>query len=85
MCRLVRKLKKWWNLLEKEGGKFGYHVKASKSHIIVKEQYQEKAKQTFQGSKIKITADHRHQDSVIGTKIFKGSYVLTLIQSSVKN
>ena len=36
----------------KEGWKFGYHVKASKSHIIVKEKYQDKAKQKFQGSKI---------------------------------
>ena len=29
-------LKKWLDLLEQEGGKFGYHVKATKSHIIVK-------------------------------------------------
>ena len=35
-----------------KGGKFGYQVKASKSHIIVKEKYQDKAKQIFQGSKI---------------------------------
>ena len=30
---------KKWDLLEQEGGKFGYQVRASKSHIIVKEKY----------------------------------------------
>ena len=30
---------KKWDLLEQEGGKFSYHVTASKSHIIVKEKY----------------------------------------------
>ena len=40
----LKSWKKWWDLLEKEGGKFIYHVKASKSHIIVKEKYQDKTK-----------------------------------------
>ena len=47
----LENLKKWWDLLEQEGGKYGYHVKASKPYITVKE----KAKQIFQGSKITIT------------------------------
>ena len=40
----LENLKKWWDLLEQKGGKFDYHVKASKSYIIVKEKYQDKAK-----------------------------------------
>ena len=36
----LENLKKWWDLLEQEGGKFGYYVKASKLHIILKEKYQ---------------------------------------------
>ena len=51
----LENLKKWWDLLEQEGGKYGYHVKASKPYITVKEKYQDKAKQIFQGSKITIT------------------------------
>ena len=71
----LENLKKWWDLLQQEGWKFGYHVKASKSHIIVKEKYQDKAKEIFQGSKITIpTEGHRHLGSVIGSKKFKESY-----------
>ena len=51
----LENLKKCWELLEEKGVEFAYHVKASKSHIIVKEKYQGKAKQIFQGSKITIT------------------------------
>ena len=40
-------LKKWWDLLEQEGGKFGFQVQPSKSHIVVKEKYQDKAKQRY--------------------------------------
>ena len=74
---------KWW---EQEGGKFGYHVKASKSHIIVKEKYQDKAKQIFQGSKITITTKgHRHLRSVIGGKTFKESCIKELVQNGVRS
>ena len=77
---LLENLKKWWHLLEQEGGKFGYHVKASKSHIIVKEKHQDKGKQIFQGSKIIITREgHRHLRSVIGSKTFKESYIKELV------
>ena len=56
------------------------HVRASKSHIVVKEKYQDKAKQIFQGSKITITTEgHRHLGSVIGSKTFKESYIKELI------
>ena len=37
--------------------------------MIVRKQYQDKAKQIFQGSKIKITTEgHRHLGLVIGSK-----------------
>ena len=76
----LENLKKCWNLLGKEDGKFGYRIKASKSHIIVKEQYQEKAKQIFPWSKIRIiTEGHRYLGSIIGSKVLKGSYINTLI------
>ena len=72
-------LQKWWDLLEQEGGQFGYHVKASKSYIIVKEKYQDNDKQTFQSSKITITTEgHRCLGSVIGSKTFKENYIKEL-------
>ena len=40
--------------LEKEGGKFEQYVKASKSHVKIKEQYKGKEKYISRGSKIKI-------------------------------
>ena len=68
----LENLRKWWDLLEQESGKFGYHIKASKSHITVKEEYQDRAKQIFQGNKITITTGrHRQLRSAIGSKTFK--------------
>ena len=76
----MENLKKWWDLLEQEGGKFGYHIKASKSHIIVKQKYQDKAKQILQGSKITITTEgHRHLGSVIGSKTLKERFIKELV------
>ena len=61
-------------------GKFDYHVQAQKSYIIVKEKYQDKAKQIFQDSKITITTErHRHLESIIGSKTVKESYIKELV------
>ena len=68
----LENLKKWRDLLEQEGGKFRFHVKTSKSHIIAEKKYQDKAKQIFPGSKITITTEgYRHLGPVIGSKTFK--------------
>ena len=67
--------------IRKRRWKFQASCKSIKiTHIIVKKQYQEKARQIFQRSKIKITTeDHRQLDSFIHTKVFIGSYINTLI------
>ena len=63
----------------RKGERFGYHEKASKLHIIVKEKYQDIAKQIFQGSKITITTEgHQHLGSVIGGLTIKESYIKNL-------
>ena len=55
-------------------------IKASKSHIIAKEQYQGRAKQVLQGSKITLTTEgHRHLGSVVGSKTFKERYTRELV------
>ena len=61
-------------------------LKASKSRIIVKEKYQDKAKQIFQGSKITIiTEGHRNLVSVIGSKTFKERCIKELVLNGVMN
>ena len=48
--------------------------------IFVKEKYQDKAKQIFQGSKITITTErHRHLGLVTEGKTFKESYIKELV------
>ena len=75
----VESLKKWWSLLE-DGKKFGYNVNAKKSHLIVKEQYKDKAKEIFEDANIKISTEgHRHLGSVVGTKQFCENYISSLI------
>ena len=46
----------------------------------MKEKYQDKAKQIFQGSKITITTErHRHLESIIRRKTVKESYIKELV------
>ena len=76
----VEPLKKWWSLLEEEGKKFGYNVRAKKSYLIVKEQHKDKAKEIFEDTNIKISTEgHRHLGSVIGSKQFSENYISSLI------
>ena len=45
-------LRAWWDSLFEHGKGFGYHPNASKTHLIVKEQFLENAKQQFAGTNV---------------------------------
>ena len=67
--------------IRKRRWKFQVSCKSIKiTHIIVEKQHQEKERQIFQRSKIKITMeDHGQLVSFIHTKVLIGSYINTLI------
>ena len=73
---MVRGLKIWWDKLSELGPGFGYFPEATKSWIIVKEQYEDLAKEVFGGTGVKITNEgKRHLGAVIGSNSYRTSYV----------
>ena len=73
----LKNLKIWWDRVTLEGRKHGYHVKPSKSWLILKDPNKlEEAAKIFQNSPIKITAEgKRHLGAALGTNDFKMSYI----------
>ena len=69
-------LRKWWDLLCTSGPKFGYHPNASKSFLIVKEPYIDKAKKIFQDTNVIITSQGaRHLGAALGSSDFIHHFV----------
>ena len=62
------------------GPKYGYFPKAAKSHLIVKQQYEQKANDVFAQSNVNITTSgKRHLGAVIGSESYKKEYVSDLV------
>ena len=70
-------LKSWWDLISKEGSKYGYIVKPSKSWLILKDPAKEQeAKTVFAECQINVTtAGKRHLGAALGTTDFKDVYI----------
>ena len=68
-------IKAYWDILQQQELLFGYFSKLSKSYLIVKEQYYNKAVDAFMGNKVKVTSEgKRHLGAVIGSEAFKVSH-----------
>ena len=77
----IRKLKDWWNALVSLGPKFGYHVNASKTHLITKECHRATADAVFGDTEVKITADGKsHLGASLGTTSFTELYVKNKVE-----
>ena len=69
-------LRTWWDTLLAQGGCFGYHPNASKTHLIVKEQFLDEARRQFQGTNVNITVHgKRHLGAAIGSREYTEQYV----------
>ena len=69
-------LRAWWGTLIAQGQGFGYHPNACKTHLIVKEQFFDKAKRLFEGTNVNITVQgRRHQGVAIGSREYTEHYV----------
>ena len=73
-------LKQWWENIEEHGPSFGYHPKACKSWLVVKEDKYEEALRVFADTEIKITIDGRkYLGGFVGTGEGKSEYVGELV------
>ena len=69
-------LRQWWDILLQEGPKYGYFPNAEKTHLVIKEEYFDIAKEAFMGSNINITTHgKRHLGAAIGTNTFVEEFV----------
>jgi hypothetical protein len=73
----LQNLKSWWQLVTKEGQKYGYFVKPSKTWLILKHpQHLQDAEALFTDTPIKITTEgKRHLGAALGTTEFKTTYI----------
>lgn len=71
----LTKLKLWWEKLVEHGPKLGYHPEPTKSWLIVKPHFKDKAVEMFKNIDIKITTDGRkYLGSPLGTKEFQEAF-----------
>ena len=67
-------------MLSSIGPKYGYFPKASKSHLIVKQQHLTNAKELFADTEVQITTEgQRHLGAIIGSVEYKKTYATALV------
>ena len=78
-------LRLWWDAFCEIGPRFGYHINAKKSWMIVKPEQKQEAEQIFLGTGINITTDgQRHLGASIGSINYRESFVNSLVNDWVK-
>ena len=78
-------LKKWWDCITTLGPKYGYYPKNSKSHLVVKSEFEENAKSLFEGTNIHITTGGtRHLGAVLGSKESRDEFVVNKVNTWVE-
>ena len=84
---LLREIRKWWNILNEAGPKFGYYPKPSKTILIVKnEDCLILAEKLFENTGIKITlSGERHLGAVIGSQEYRDQYVHAKINKWIED
>ena len=77
----LARLQHWWRLIVEEGKKYGYHVNATKSCLVLKNSEDlSVAQELFGPSGIRISSEgQRHLGSVIGSADFTASYIEGLV------
>ena len=83
----LEQLKLWWDEIKKEGLKYGYHVKPSKSWLVLKSPEKlEECQKLFENSPINITVEgKRHLGATIGTTGFKEEYINEKVRKWTSN
>ncbi|XP_057302766.1 uncharacterized protein LOC130636933 [Hydractinia symbiolongicarpus] len=78
-------IKEFWSKIVDIGPKYGYFPKATKSHLIVKQEYLLSAEQIFADSNILVTSTGQsHLGAVIGSQSYKIEYVNSKVASLVE-
>ena len=77
---LVAHLRPYWDTIKAAGPGFGYYPNAAKTVLLVKPQYERKAREAFQGTGVTITCDgSRYLGGAIGEEQFCTSQLQQLV------
>ena len=69
---VAKRLRAWWDDLVTHGPSFGYFPKASKSFLVVKEDYAKVAERAFADTNVSITTHgKRHLGVALGSESFQ--------------
>ena len=80
-----QRLRAWWDELVAHGPSFGYYPKASKTFLVVKEEYAEEAERAFADTSVSITTQgKRHLGAAVGSMAFRDEFVSGKVKSWCK-
>jgi len=72
----IAQLKAWWATLNNHGPYIGYHPNASKSVLIVKEEFMQQAETLFADTNVQVTSSgNKHLGACVGSEVYKTEYV----------
>ena len=76
----LRRLRLWWDIMDKRGPAHGYYVSPKKSGLVVKERCYQEATELFRDTGVMITDEgSRYLGAAIGRDSFLQSYIKTKV------
>ena len=78
-------LRSWWDQLSTIGPHYGYQSNASKTFLVVKDEYEDEAKTMFGDTNISVTTrGKRHLGAAVGSRDFATKYVSSKVEEWCK-
>ena len=78
-------LKAWWDDLTVLGPTFGYYLNGSKTHLVVKPEHEEMARQLFTDNDVNISIEGKYQlNAALGSRTFTEEYVINKLQGWIQ-
>ena len=78
---VLRRLRRWWDILASDGPAYGYFPNASKSILVVKERCYREALELFSDTSVVVTCNGaRYLGAAIGSADFKENFVSTKVR-----
>ena len=69
-------LRTFWNTLQAHGEIYGYHPNASKTHLVIKPEHAEQARELFAGTGINITTEESDAfGAAVSSRSFTDDYI----------
>ena len=76
----LRRLRLWWDIMDKRGPAYGYYVNPKKSVLVLKERCYQEATELFRDTGVMITDEEtRYLGAAIGRDSFLQSYIKTKV------